>query len=163
MNREPLAPKRGAASGRPPSRPVLFLDQRFDARTLYQLRSAVAAHVAEFGLSVQRACDILIAVHELASNTVRHGAGHGRLRAWTDQRTLICTIADGPAPDDLAPPDDLAATPADLPWPVVSGHGLWLVSRVADRFIVSRERGFIAATVTFSALPVQADQQVRVR
>ncbi len=154
MSGEPLASKRGATGGPPHSRPVLFLDERFDARTLYQLRSAVAAHVAEFGVPVQRARDILIAVHELASNTVRHGAGHGRLCAWTDQRTLIWTVADGPAPDDLAPPDYLVATlmtAADLPWPVVPGHGLWLISQVADRFIVKRERGVIAATVTFSA------------
>ena len=146
------SPPHAADSARS-ARPVLFLDQLFDAQSLYQLRSAVAAHTAELGVPARQAHDILIAVHELASNTIRHGLGHGRLSGWTTQRLLIWTIADGERPGDLAPPAALDRTPADspnLPWPVVPGHGLWLVGRVADRLIVHCADGIVSATVSFT-------------
>ena len=66
-----------------PPRPPLaatdapILDQVFDADSLYALRAAVAAHGAQAGLPPGRADDLVIAVHELAANAVRHGAGHG--------------------------------------------------------------------------------------
>src|SRR5580658_7633829 len=58
------------------------IDQVFDAGSLYALRSAVAAHAADAGLPEGRIEDLVLAVHELAANAVRHGAGQGRLRAW---------------------------------------------------------------------------------
>jgi len=133
--------------------PVLFLDQRFDARTLYQLRAALSAHVAELGVPVQQANDILIAVHELASNAVRHGEGHGRLRGWTDGRTVICTVIDGDLPVDLTYPAEVfdePAAPANPPWPVLEGHGLWLVNQVADHLFVNCDDGTVMATVSFT-------------
>jgi serine/threonine-protein kinase RsbW len=141
------------AGGAPGTRPVQIFDQRFDAQTLYQLRSAVAAHTAELGLSANQANDILIAVHELASNTVRHGKGYGRLCAWTDQETLICTVADGEAPGDLTPLPGKGASPAGsdhLPWPAIPGHGLWLVCQLADQFAVRSDEGKVSATVRFT-------------
>ena len=59
----------------PQSAPIL--DQAFDAGSLYALRAAVAAHATQAGLAPGRADDLVIAVHELAANAVRHGAGHG--------------------------------------------------------------------------------------
>ena len=104
------------ADARPSTGPVLHvLDQGFDASSLYQVRAAISAHAADLGLPLYRANDIVIAVHELASNTVRHGPGHGRLRIWTSPQALICEIADGartsparvgpaPAQGELPPP-----------------------------------------------------------
>ncbi|HUD36195.1 MAG TPA: ATP-binding protein [Streptosporangiaceae bacterium] len=131
-----------------------FLDQRFDASTLYQLRAAVAAHVAEIGLPACQANDILIAVHELASNAIRHGHGHGRLCAWRLGQALAFTVRDGdavtlgaasPAPGEF---ESLAAS-GDLPWPMETGHGLWLVSQVASYFAVHRDDRGATATVAF--------------
>jgi anti-sigma regulatory factor (Ser/Thr protein kinase) len=138
-----------AAASRSP-----FLDQWFDAQTLYQLRATVAAHTAEVGLPTYQANDILIAVHELASNAIRHGRGQGRLCAWRLGQELIFTVSDGdavtpgvvtPAPGEF---ESLAA-PGDLPWPVQTGHGLWLVSQVADYFSVHCDDGGVTVTVAF--------------
>ncbi|HXS66059.1 MAG TPA: ATP-binding protein [Streptosporangiaceae bacterium] len=130
-----------------------MLDQRFDIDDLYQVRAAVAAHTAELGLAAELANDIVIAVHELASNSVRHGPGRGRLRIWADHRSLVCEVADG----DLAaqadgPPAESASpdgTDSLLPWPVETGHGLWLVGKVADRLVVRLDDHGATAIVTF--------------
>src|ERR1700722_1120414 len=76
-----------------------ILDQAFDADSLYALRAAVAAHITEAALAPGRADDLVIAVHELAANAVRHGAGHGRLRIWRSDQALRCEITDDGLPD----------------------------------------------------------------
>ncbi|HET7013297.1 MAG TPA: ATP-binding protein [Streptosporangiaceae bacterium] len=139
---------------RPTATGVLVLDQRFEIDDLYQVRAAVAAHAAELGLAAELANDVVIAVHELASNSVRHGPGRGRLRIWTDQQALTCEVADGirAAQDDAGSPTESAAlepTDSPLPWPVESGHGLWLVGKVADHHAVCLDGHGATATVTF--------------
>src|SRR5580693_1047193 len=84
-----------APTGTGPSHPAPpILDQAFDADSLYALRAAVAAHATQAGLALGRADDLVIAVHELAANAVRHGAGHGRLQIWQTDQALLCEIAD---------------------------------------------------------------------
>ena len=53
------------------------LDQEFDAGTLHTLRAKVLVHACRAGLSESRAMDVVLAVHELAANAIRHGAGGG--------------------------------------------------------------------------------------
>jgi anti-sigma regulatory factor (Ser/Thr protein kinase) len=115
------------------------LDQAFDGDSLYALRSAVAAHAAEAGLPRQRVYDVVAAAHELAADAVRHGAGHGRLRLWTDGRALHCQVSDdGPAGQDHARPDAVA-------WESEYAHGLWIIDQVADQ--VSMDRASSGTTV----------------
>ena len=38
--------------------------------------------------------DLLLAVNELATNSVRHGGGEGVLRAWHDGDSLVCEVSD---------------------------------------------------------------------
>src|SRR6201995_166695 len=81
--------------GEPPA-----LDQAFDGDSLYALRAAVAAHGSQAGLSEGRTRDLVLAVHELAANAVRHGAGQGRLRLWAVQDAVRCEITDQGAPGE---------------------------------------------------------------
>ncbi len=119
------------------------LDQVFDGDSLYALRAAVAAHAAEAGLPQQRVYDVVATAHELATNAIRHGAGHGRLRLWADGRSLRCQVSDdGPAGQDAGCPD----APA---WPREHSHGLWLVDQVADQISLDRDPGSTTVTVTF--------------
>lgn len=140
---------------RPGAALVELLDQRFDIDDLYQVRAAVAAHAAELGLSVELANDVVIAVHELASNSVRHGPGSGRLRIWTGQQTLICEVADGAHGEqrDAALPASTELDAGELPWPVEPGHGLWLVGKVADRLTVRCDEKGSTATARFLLRP----------
>src|ERR1700739_2463502 len=95
-----------------------ILDQAFDAGSLYALRAAVAAHATQARLAPGRADDLVIAVHELAANAVRHGAGHGRLRIWRSDQALRCEITDDGPPE----PQD-AQDAQDVPeWRTEPGH-----------------------------------------
>ena len=53
------------------------LDQEFSATSLSGLRAAVLESATAAGLKDDRAIDVMLAMHELAANVVRHGAGRG--------------------------------------------------------------------------------------
>jgi anti-sigma regulatory factor (Ser/Thr protein kinase) len=102
---------------------AVVFDGRFDASTLHLLRERVAACVSAAGMPEDRAMDVILAVHELAANTVRHGAGAGRLLMRVAAGVLRCQVSD--------------AGPGAGPWPLRQGHGLWIVRAVADEFTAS--------------------------
>jgi anti-sigma regulatory factor (Ser/Thr protein kinase) len=142
------------------------LDQAFDSGTLYALRAAVQAHAGQLGMPEAGTDDLVIAIHELAANAVRHGAGGGRLRMWERAGKLHCQVEDaGPAaPDAGAGPrtghDNGDGAPQTGPpganvadsWPFPQGHGLWLVRLVSDQITVFSGPAGTRATVVF-ALP----------
>jgi anti-sigma regulatory factor (Ser/Thr protein kinase) len=105
----------------------------FDGDSLVALRSAVAAHGGQFGLSDAQVEDLVLAAHELASNAVRHGGGSGRLRMWRIDGSVFCEVVDSgggfsyPRPDGDRRPA-LGAT---------GGRGLWIVARVVDVLQIS--------------------------
>lgn len=122
---------------------IAVLDQVFDRESLYALRAAVAAHAAEAGLARQRVYDVVTAAHELAANAVRHGAGHGRLRLWADDRSLHCEVSDdGPADQDPTGPYAAA-------WHREHGHGLWIIDQVADQVTLDRDPAGTTVNITF--------------
>ena len=119
----------------------LALEQAFDGDSLYALRAAVAAHGSQSGLSEGRTRDLVLAVHELAANAVRHGAGQGRLRLWAAHDAVRCEITDEGVPGEAGEAD------AAL-WRAEPGHGLWLVHRIADSASVqSGASGTVAAVI----------------
>jgi anti-sigma regulatory factor (Ser/Thr protein kinase) len=83
-------------------------------------------HAQAAGLAEPRLTDLVIAVGELAANTLRHTSSDGTVRVWADVGEVICEVRDhGYIRDPLAgrrrPPADAAA-----------GHGLWVVHQVCD-------------------------------
>ncbi|MBV9445605.1 MAG: ATP-binding protein [Streptosporangiaceae bacterium] len=146
------------------SMPVLMQD--FDDGSLYALRAAVAAHAAAAGLSSTRVYDVVAVTHELAANAVRHGAGHGQLRMWTDRQVLYCQVTDdGPRtpPHRAVKHKQTHAEP--VPWPAERGHGLWVAGKVADQVSVDRGPAGTTATIAFtispSSLPAQTQAPER--
>ncbi len=138
-----------ARDGEPPA-----LDQAFDGDSLFALRATVAAHGSRAGLSEGRTRDLVLAVHELAANAVRHGAGRGRLRLWTARDRIRCEVADGGADGDPADEDSPGAEAADAAlWHVEPGHGLWLVRRIADGASVQSDPSGTVAAVSFRLGP----------
>jgi anti-sigma regulatory factor (Ser/Thr protein kinase) len=135
----------------PPDTDAPVLDQVFDVDSLYALRAAVAAHGTQAGLSPGRADDLVIAVHELAANAVRHGAGHGRLRLLAADGILTCQVTDdGPAAggkDETA--DD------GTPWPTEHGHGLWVIGQVTSQLTIDRGPAGTTATAVFTLRAAQ--------
>lgn len=157
--RRPHAPKRtspgsgplgaGADTGGVGEPPVL--DQVFDADSLYALRAAVAAHGSQAGLADGGVGDLVLVVHELAANAVRHGAGHGRVRIWNTGEALRCEVTDDGPPHAA----DSTRTRArdSAAWHLDPGHGLWLIRRVADQASVQTGPAGTVATLSFALRP----------
>ncbi len=124
------------------------LDQCFDASSLSALRTATQACAAKAGMSEERATDIVIALHELAANAVRHGAGSGRLRIWDHVGALHCRIDDDGPPD--AGSGGAGGTNLADRWPREPGHGLWLAKQVADQMTLRCNARGTSAVITFS-------------
>jgi anti-anti-sigma factor len=140
----------GADTGGGQEPPVL--DQVFDGDSLYALRAAVAAHGLQAGLAEGRVGDLVLAVHELAANAVRHGAGWGRLRVWNTGEVLRCEVTDDGAPQAAGGSADSGSRDAAT-WRIEPGHGLWLIRQVADQTSVQASASGTVATVSFALGP----------
>jgi anti-sigma regulatory factor (Ser/Thr protein kinase) len=93
---------------------------------LSQVRSLVLEQAREAGLTESRANDLVLAVSEVAANTLRHTRSSGTMTLWHDQDEVICEIHDeGTITDPLVG--------RSRPGPdALGGHGLWLVHQVCD-------------------------------
>ncbi len=108
-------------------------DQEFGADSLSGLRASVLESATAAGLKDERAIDVMLAMHELAANVVRHGAGRGRLLMEINSQGLRCQVSDDgvSAPANYAAAGQGALTAAS--WPFEHGHGLWLVRLTASQ------------------------------
>lgn len=129
----------------------MTLDHWFDADTLSDLRRAVLAEAVAAGLPGDQADDIVLAVHELAANAVRHGGGAGRLRMQAASGRLRCHVSDeGPDNAGAGLPARARGTLAAGQWPIRPGHGLWLVRRMADQLSVAAGPAGAEVTAVFT-------------
>jgi anti-sigma regulatory factor (Ser/Thr protein kinase) len=102
------------------------IDLAIDHASLAAVRRLVGAHATEAGASAARAGEMALAVSELATNTLRHGGGHGTLRLWLDADGLVCDVADrGHIIDPLVGRRRPTSNQLD-------GRGLWLVNQLCD-------------------------------
>jgi anti-sigma regulatory factor (Ser/Thr protein kinase) len=102
--------------------PAVEIDFTVDG--LGAVRRAVAAVAGE--ADAGRAADLVLAVNEIASNTVEHGPGRGRARIWADGDGVTAEVADGGRTDLRFP--GMVPPPASG----VRGRGLWLASELCD-------------------------------
>jgi anti-sigma regulatory factor (Ser/Thr protein kinase) len=93
---------------------------------LPEVRALVHAHAKAAGLSHARANDLVLAVSEIAANTMRHTQGPGILSIWYDDTEIVCEVHD-----DGVITDAMAGRRVPPPG-ALSGHGLWLVHQVCD-------------------------------
>ena len=93
---------------------------------LRSVRAALGALSTHVGLTPQRTDDLVLAVDEVATNTVRYGGGSGTLRLWIDGDAVVCEIADaGHIVDPLVGRRRPVADAG-------GGRGLWLVHQLCD-------------------------------
>ncbi|MFY9930236.1 MAG: ATP-binding protein [Streptosporangiaceae bacterium] len=124
------------------------LDYRIDSGSLHTLRSRVRGCAEAGGMPADQVEDVVLAIHELASNVVRHGGGTGRLRAWALPAKLRFQVDDGDKPPlDAAGGADVQAGADALPF--IPGHGLWVVHQICSRMISRSGPGGTSVVVEF--------------
>lgn len=98
----------------------------FEPRGLGALRAAVALRAQESGLSPKRTEDLVLAVNELATNSLLHGGGRGTLRLWDDGEAVVCEVQDA---GRLQAPLAGRVRPREGQ---IGRYGLWLVNKLCD-------------------------------
>jgi len=98
----------------------------FDGTSLRAVRRRVEEQAHRYGLDARRTGDFVLAVDEVATNSVRYGGGTGVMRCWEAEDALVCDIRDrGRITDPLVG----RVRPA---FSDVSGRGLWIANQVCD-------------------------------
>jgi anti-sigma regulatory factor (Ser/Thr protein kinase) len=107
----------------PPGRPA---ELGFGSGSLAGLRELVSRHAAAAGLDRARTANLVLAVDEVASNSLRHGGGPGTLRIWRDAGSLVCEVRDAGRLEDPMAGRERPAAEGDR------GRGLWMVNQLCD-------------------------------
>lgn len=112
----------GALPPPPPGLRVLH----FEGGSLDMVRGFVRAHAQTAGFDTHQVSDLLLAVNEIATNSLRYGGGQGELRVWRVDQQLVCEVRDaGVITDPLIGrhcPDHLDH----------GGRGVWLANQLCD-------------------------------
>jgi anti-sigma regulatory factor (Ser/Thr protein kinase) len=94
---------------------------------LSEVRVLAETQARTAGLAEDRIVDFVIAVSEVAGNTVRHAHSQGSMEIWCDAKEIVCEIRDsGMITDPLVGQRPPAAD-------ANGGHGLWLVYQICDQ------------------------------
>jgi anti-sigma regulatory factor (Ser/Thr protein kinase) len=98
----------------------------FGSEDLASVRRLILGHGLAAGLGAAAAGELVTAVNEVATNSIRHGGGSGKVRVWQEASTLVCEIRDGgrfdkPLVDRQRPSRNIAAP-----------RGLWVANQLCD-------------------------------
>jgi anti-sigma regulatory factor (Ser/Thr protein kinase) len=114
---------------------------QFTREGVGRVRNFVSKLAIGAGLDLERAADLVLAMDELATNSVRHAGSEGRVRGWLEGETLVCEVEDAGRIDDPL---------AGRVQPLVDesgGRGLWLVNQVCDLVQIRSALGHTAVRV----------------
>jgi anti-sigma regulatory factor (Ser/Thr protein kinase) len=119
-----------------PPRPAEVAYLAFGHGDLRQVRAFVAVHAEAAGLDPDAVSATVMSVSEVAGNSLRYGGGHGELRAWTEDGSLVFEVSDQ---------GHITAPLVGRLRPVLDGHGgagLWVANQLSDLVqIYSSARG----------------------
>jgi anti-sigma regulatory factor (Ser/Thr protein kinase) len=111
------------------------------AADLAGVRAFVRARAGDLGLPDRRAELLTLAVSELATNTLQHTAGGGRVRLRVETGRLLCDVIDQGSERLLGRPMPPAAE--------VRGRGMAIVERICDEVGIEPENGGTRVRLTF--------------
>jgi anti-sigma regulatory factor (Ser/Thr protein kinase) len=116
----------GTLAGTLPEPWAVSAEFRYDRDGLAAVRGLALDHAVRCGLDDAQARRLVLAVHEAAANSVRHGGGGGLLRIWVEPGAAVCEISDrGWVTDPLA----------GRVRPLMrsgGGRGVWIINQVCD-------------------------------
>jgi anti-sigma regulatory factor (Ser/Thr protein kinase) len=101
-------------------------EMAFGRHQIWAVRDFVARHAAQERLEGDRLSDLILAVSELATNSVTHAGGHGKVRVWREGDAVLCEVSD-----DGRLQHPLAGRERPAP-EQTKGRGLWLVNHMCD-------------------------------
>ncbi|MEA2200803.1 MAG: hypothetical protein QOI89_1399 [Solirubrobacteraceae bacterium] len=104
----------------------LIRELDFTSEDLAELRHFILAWAAEESLDRQPSEELVLAVNELTTNSIRYGGGRGTLRLWREREALLCEVQDdgrieAPLVGRVRPTPDAH-----------SGRGVWIANQLCD-------------------------------
>jgi anti-sigma regulatory factor (Ser/Thr protein kinase) len=138
----------------------MAFEQSFDADTLPQLRRAVRGVAVAAGVPGDQVDDVVLAVHELAANAVRHGGGSGHLRMDTADGELRCRLSDA-GQGGASARVRTGVKAATWQWLILPGHGLALVRDIADNLSIASALTGSEVTAVFTLPGFRNDPDAR--
>ncbi|MEA2469326.1 MAG: hypothetical protein QOE38_324 [Thermoleophilaceae bacterium] len=125
------APYRGddaignASDALPPPR-VASEDMGFLQTSLVDVRGFVSRRASDAGLAPEKVGDLVLAVNEAATNSVRHAGGKGVVRMWRSDDAVVCEVRDRGRIDEPLVGRMRPASQRS------GGHGLWMAHQLCD-------------------------------
>ncbi len=116
----------GPLEGRLDDPPADAISLDFGLADLHEARSVARALATASGLAPERRDDLAIAVSEVGTNSIVHGGGLGRLRAWFTGESVVCEIRDA---GHISDPLVGRRRPSSA---ALGGRGLWIAHRLCD-------------------------------
>jgi len=119
-----------------PARPADAATMSFQIGRLRRVRAFVAAQATHAGLDPESSAAMVLAVTEIATNSLRYGGGHGELCAWVQDGSLVCEVSDR---------GHITSPLVGRVQPVLDGQGgagMWVANQLCDLVqIFSSSRG----------------------
>ena len=97
----------------------------FGPNDLAAIRVLVSRHARAAGIEA-RAAELVTALNEVATNSIRHGGGSGTLRVWQEDSTLVCEVRDRGRFDKPLADRERPSVSVSAP------RGLWLANQLCD-------------------------------
>lgn len=98
----------------------------FELGNLTDVRTFIGHRATAFGLTPGKASDLVLAVNEIATNSLRHGGGKGTLEMWPEDGYVLAEIRD-------TGHIDRPLIGRERPQPgSTSGLGVWLANQLCD-------------------------------
>jgi anti-sigma regulatory factor (Ser/Thr protein kinase) len=98
----------------------------FSVDDLFELRQLVAGWAAREAMSGEPADELVLSVHEIATNSIRHAGGMGMLRLWRTSDSLVCEVQDaGHITDPALGRVQPGASASE-------SRGLWIANQLCD-------------------------------
>jgi anti-sigma regulatory factor (Ser/Thr protein kinase) len=119
------------ASGAPfdaplPEPSAVAQELAFQAGDLVAVRGLVYRRATGARLDATKAANLVLAVNEVATNSLLHGGGKGTLRVWDDSSALTCEVRDSGTFNSPLVDRERPAAGASGP------RGLWLANQLCD-------------------------------
>lgn len=98
----------------------------FGGGDLLALREIVHRLGGRAGLPRDIKDDLVLAAHELATNSIQHGGGQGVLRSWTEADAFVVEVSDSGTIVDPLVGRSLTSAEAQ------NGRGVWMANQLCD-------------------------------